>query len=155
MLRYILIIISLVSGLILYIGFRTTHTPIYQWAIKLGLGKEINFLRNTMQGIHLPDWIVYSMPDGLWMFSFVLSVLSIWNFNLNKTTGPWIFSAIFIGLGFEIMQGYVKGIGVFDWNDLLLMIAGTVIALSFCSNKIVNEKRRGLNQLLTKPYLST
>ena len=107
-----------------------------------------------MQGIYLPDWFIYSVPDGLWMFSFVLSVLSIWNFKLDKTSWIWVCSAILIGLSFELMQIFVKQIGVFDWNDLFIMMVSAAIALTMFPNKIIPDMRINLNQSLTDKYLS-
>jgi hypothetical protein len=145
MLRYILILASLLSGLIIYIGFRGTNTPIYSWVLNLGFENEVCHLRIAAQGISLPDWFIYSMPDGLWMFSFVLTVLSIWRFNLDKTTWIWIGSTILIGLGFELMQSFVKRLGVFDWMDLFLMIAGAAIALTIFSNRTIHERQIKIN----------
>lgn len=135
----------MLSGLIIYIGFRGTNTPIYHWAINLGFENEISHLRNVAQEIHLPDWFIYSVPDGLWMFAFVLSVLSVWNFNLDKTTGIWILSAIIIGLGFELLQKFVNGMGVFDWNDLFFMMVSAAIALTIFSNKTNSKMYININ----------
>jgi len=123
----------------MYLGFRDTNTPIYHWVIRLGFENEIGYLRNSFQGIYLPDWFIYSVPDGLWMFAFVMSVLSIWDFKLNKTTGKWVISAVIIGIGFELMQSVVKGLGVFDWKDLLIMILSIIIALTMFTNKMIPE----------------
>ena len=153
-LRHLLIFISMISGLIIYLGFRTTHTPIYHWAIKLGWKNELSDMRNSVQHIHLPDWIVYSLPDGLWMFSFVMAVLTIWNYKLNSMTWKWIISAICIGLGFELIQGFVKGMGVFDWTDLFLMIIASAIALGFFSDHNSYEKRTNVNQSFTQKFFA-
>ncbi len=145
MLRYILIFTSLLSGLIIYLGFRGTNTPIHHWVLNLGFEHELSLFRNAAQGIYLPDWFIYSVPDGLWMFSFVLTVLSIWNFNLDKSTWIWICSAIVIGLGFELMQSFVKGVGVFDWNDLFFMMVSAAIALTIFSNKTNSKMYININ----------
>ena len=146
--KYLLIIISLLSGLFLYLGFRSPGTPIYQWSLKLGFENELQVLRNFTQDIYLPGWIIYSVPDGLWMFAFVLSVFSVWNFELNSTSGKWIYAAILMGLGFEFMQAFVNGIGVFDWNDLFIMLISTAIALLMFSNNTVPKKPMKRNQVL-------
>lgn len=136
MLRYFLILISLFTGLMLYLGCRSTHTPVYHLSIMLGLEYPIHLFRNIMQSIHLADWVVYSLPDGLWMYSFVLSVLSIWNFKIDQSSRLWLYTAICVGLGFEGMQGFVKGLGVFDWHDLIFMIIGAVLAIRLCSTRM-------------------
>lgn len=146
MLRYTLIITSLLSGLFLYLGFRATNTPIYRWVKDLGFENEISYLRTTLQDVYLPDWFIYSMPDGLWMFAFVLTVLSIWNYKLDKISGVWIVSAILCGLGFEIMQKFIKGMGVFDWTDLFIMLLGVIMALRFFTNKQIPEEQLGFNK---------
>ncbi|MBK8956696.1 MAG: hypothetical protein IPM34_14240 [Saprospiraceae bacterium] len=92
-------------------------------------------MRNFAQGFTLPDWFIYSAPDGLWMFSFVMSMLSIWNFKLNNTSGKWMLSAILVGLGFELLQIIYRKLGVFDFNDLFIMLVSAAFTLMFFSNK--------------------
>ena len=98
-----------------------------------------------MEDIYLPAWVIYSLPDGLWMFAFAMSALSIWNFKLNDTSGKWIYSVIFIGIGFELMQGFVNRMGVFDWKDLFIMIVSASIAITLFTNKKATEKNIIIN----------
>lgn len=81
------------------------------------------------------------MPDGLWMFSFVLFTLAIWNFKIINESKIWIYGSIVIGLGYEIMQNFISGYGVFDWVDLWIMTFSAILPLLIFidKNKFLNE----------------
>jgi hypothetical protein len=71
----------------------------------------------------LQEWIVYSLPGGIWVF--VLSVIvqnnHIQFFNRRL---PLDYLPIVYGIGLEILQFFHCTDGTFDWVDLLLIIIG-------------------------------
>lgn len=89
---YSLTLLSLLAGLFIYLVWREPSNPFYQWSIQLGLIQEVNSTRNLVANFQMPSWIVYSLPDGLWMFSFILFMMIIWDF---KTTGLASFGLFF------------------------------------------------------------
>ncbi|MBK8355374.1 MAG: hypothetical protein IPL13_08370 [Saprospiraceae bacterium] len=81
-----------------------------------------NFQQNLsamISGFEIPGWIIYSLPDALWMMALITLILFIWDFKLNVRSIPWIVSAIITGIPFEIFQGFHLIRGTFDRNDLL------------------------------------
>jgi len=70
----------------------------------------------------LGGWVVYSLPDGLWLFSYILLMGCIWNFNLKRSFYA-SFPLAFIAIGSELLQilGWVPG--TFDVVDLLCYLA--------------------------------
>ena len=137
-LKYTLIPFSLFLGLLIYLGYRSTSTPFYHWAGELGFREEVDALRNLLLNTNPPTWFINSMPDGLWMFSFVLFTLAIWNFKINKESKIWIYGSIVIGLGYEVMQSFVSGYGVFDWVDFWLMMLSAFLSIVTFSNTKTN-----------------
>jgi len=84
-----------------------------------------------ISGFDIPGWIIYSLPDALWMMALITLILFIWDFKLNVRSIPWIVSAILTGLTLEIFQGFHLIRGTFDINDLILIVIAAICPLSF------------------------
>jgi hypothetical protein len=81
----------------------------------------------------LQDWIVYSLPGGIWVFvlSIILQNNHIRIFNQRI---PLEYLPIVYGIGLEILQFFHWTDGTFDWVDLLLIFTG------FMFSKILNKE---------------
>ena len=135
-LRYVLILFLLLAGLTIYLVLRHTSSPFYNLAVQLGWSESLDSVRNVMSPIHMPVWFVYSLPDGLWMFSFVLFMMAVWDFRFSGTAKIWILTSVCLGLSFEICQAFIKGMGAFDWMDMIFLSAGAFIpVLLFSKHK--------------------
>ena len=77
----------LIVGL-LYILFRSTDLRMFKWFSFIGLDELIHLARETAFPLQklLPVWTYYSLPDGLWVYSFS-STLIFWNGKLTF----WLF----------------------------------------------------------------
>lgn len=133
--RYIVIIFSIALGMTIYLLFRHTTTSLYLLATKLGFSESIDNVRDYVSFLHFPAWFIYSLPDGLWMFSFVLLMMSIWDFRLTGPGKVWIYLSILLGITFEIFQAFVSRLGFFDWIDMIFIILGAVLPLLLFNNK--------------------
>lgn len=111
-----------VGGMI-YLMFRDESLVMFRWCEELHIKEYIDSLRMPCT---LPQWIVYSLPDGLWLCSYVLFISVIWNFDL-KHGWPYVFSLPAIAIASELAQAFGWVRGTFDWVDLLCY----VIALYF------------------------
>lgn len=121
--RMITIIISTLSlfcGGALYLLFRSERLLMFEW-----LGELRPFVLSIRPKCVLYDWLIYSLPDGLWLFSYVILIGAIWSFNMK---GCILYSMplIVIALGSELLQ--VTGLvpGTFDWVDLLCYSLGAI-----------------------------
>lgn len=72
---------SLFIGGCLYLLYRSDSLVMFRWCQSLGVYDFIISLRP--QG-HYDNWLVYSLPDGLWMLAYVLLMGAIWNFHVKK-----------------------------------------------------------------------
>ena len=73
---------SLFIGGCLYLLYRSDSLVMFRWCQSLGVYDFIISLRP--QG-HYDNWLVYSLPDGLWMLAYVLLMGAIWNFHVKKS----------------------------------------------------------------------
>ena len=121
------IILPLILGGLIYILFRSDSLLMFQWFDYIGLQQSITTARQSFGHIYLPSWIIYSLPDALWIFSFISIMLTIWRDKFTRQSIFWIFIAPTIGILSEIGQAFHFIRGTFDIIDLtLILIASTI-----------------------------
>ena len=69
----------------------------------------------------MPNWFIFSLPDALWIYSFSMAMLYIWNGEVNKRSLFWIIIASILGIFGELAQLFGL-VGTFDLMDLLLCV---------------------------------
>ena len=79
-------ILTLLCGGLIYMLFRSTTLKMFSWYEIIGLGGITNFLRaNTFQySNQIPEWVLFSLPDGLWIFSYVSLMFAIWQNSVSN-----------------------------------------------------------------------
>lgn len=122
--------IAMAVGLLMYLLFRPVG---HEFLMSLGLTEPVTFKQ-------LPQWVVGSLPDGLWMFSALLAILGVWNLRINTNSLTWMVGVVLIGFGIEL--GQIHGIvaGFYDPMDLFLMFLGVLAAVA-CSVFTYRDKR--------------
>mgnify|MGYP006971705643 CR=1 FL=1 len=122
----------LVGGLI-YLAFRDTSLLMFRWAGWVGLDVVIDAMRvyTLPHRPSVPDWILFSVPDGVWVFACTAFFARLWH------DGHWFFRAFWIGMGPALAIGGELGQlpfiglvpGTFDPADLVFYVACTAAAL--------------------------
>lgn len=136
----LLSILSLISGGFIYLFLRKPPA-VFQAVIPknyMTAIRELSLARNL--STNTPDWVIYNLPDCLWMFSFTLAICVIWDFKLHRQSKFWLAVCFLSGIGFEILQHMSLVPGVFDWKDLIFIISGATLPLSFIFKIRIDEK---------------
>lgn len=119
-------IISLIMGGLIYLAFRPDTLVIFYWLKLIKLDSNIYNFREIFQpyGKVLPNWLLFSAPNGLWMLAFSGLMAFIWK-DKSLTTGFYLSGLLWItSITSELMQ-YAKLIsGVFDFNDIIFYTIG-------------------------------
>ena len=123
------IILPLLIGGGIYIGFRSESLLLFQWIEYIGGINLVLELRSLVTDISLPDWILYSLPDALWLYAFAYSILLIWNKQISRTSLACLAIVFIIGIGHELGQFYGIISGTFDPLDLVLSILALLLPL--------------------------
>ncbi|EAR16287.1 MULTISPECIES: hypothetical protein [Robiginitalea] len=133
--------ITLLCGGLIYVLFRTATLKMFVWYETIGLGGLINELRNWSFQFagKLPEWILFSLPDGLWIFSYVCLMLAIWRNSFSFKNAIWILIIPILAISSEIGQYLGLVIGTFDFADLLFYIFGMTLPFIFFT-KTINLK---------------
>jgi len=144
--RILITLLPLIFGGFIYLTYRIETLKMFRWFDNIGATDFINFLRTNeiLQSISLTQWIKFSLPDALWIFSFTYFMLTIWKFNITKSSAFWIFLAPTIGLFSEIGQLIGLIPGTFDLVDLIFIIVAMIIPFSkiaFFNFKSINYEQ--------------
>lgn len=118
-------------GGVIYLFFRSSHLKMFGWMANSGVKPFIDTIRLKLFSYQmcLPKWLIFSLPDGLWVYSFTSSILIFWKGELTF----WAYIPLMIGAGSEIGQWFHLFPGTFDFLDFFLEFLGLII--SFTLNK--------------------
>ena len=129
-------IAPIILGVIIYLCFRPNTLNVFYWINSVGLAGLLTFVRSNLfvyQNL-LPSWIVNSLPDGLWAYSFIYTINLVWK---EKQGGYWLWillSSIIIYLS-EVLQYYKVVHGTFDVQDLIFLSLGIAVSTLIISFK--------------------
>lgn len=132
---YIVSFSSLFIGGLIYILFRTKSLLMFMWFDNLKLSSLINYLRFNIK-TNLPEWLIYSLPDGLWIFSYIVFQLALWNYKITKENFFWVAILPFVALFSEIFQINRIVPGTFDIVDLSMYIIGIILPIIIYNKSI-------------------
>ena len=108
----------LLTGGMVYTLFRPRTLLLFRVLDGLGWTERIERWREAVQGVTLPEWMVYNLPAGLWATAYILIADAI---HCKSKTGKRICIAGFIpllGIVAEVLQGCGWLRGTFDWVDM-------------------------------------
>lgn len=109
---FLLVVVPLVAGGLIYVFCRPGTIRFKTWFVQTPA--------TTMQHV-LPDWMVYNLPAGLWLFAFLCML------RLLQSQWYYFASAICFAFGAELLQATGYAGGTFDYGDLLAYsVAGGV-----------------------------
>ena len=150
--KIFIVLASFALAVLIYLLFRSRKLFYYQIVELMNLDSHVGSIRKVVWVYrkHIHNWVIYSLPDGLWLFSMGVSILHNRVFYKKAQN---IFNIIFFTMiGIEVFQGIYGGhgtfIGTFDGADVICYTIGYIMAsilgyLSWVKNskeiKIQNE----------------
>ena len=135
----------LAIGCCIYLLFRSKTLNIYHWCSALGLSDIIDDYRQITMSWNVPDFIRFSIPDGLYCAAYLVLMDIVWH-----DASQWIKYLVLsivpvVTIGSEFFQyiGWVPG--TFDVYDLICY--GTPL-LTYIGFQIINKYK--FNKLKVK-----
>lgn len=123
-------IFFIIGGLI-YLTYRSRSLRMFDWADKISANNIVNYLREFAE-VHPCNSVFtkFSLPDGLWVISYVLIMSSLWDFKVKSNF--IIISLIpFIAILSELLQLFKFIPGVFDIKDLIAYLAAYILGIVY------------------------
>jgi len=124
-------VFAILTGGIIYILFRASEPLFFRCLNGTGFEHWLAVIRQHSL-THTPllsEWIVYSLPNGLWAFAYALVITTIWSGSKSWIRFPWMASIPVLVWGYELVQyaGIVPG--TFCFQDLALGSLGLVTGI--------------------------
>jgi len=114
------VITPILIGGIIYILFREGNLRMFSWLYLLGLDSLIyDFRVNISLHNQIPDWILYNLPDGIWLYSLTSLMIIIWERESSISKYFWFLIIPILGLSAEFGQSINIVPGTYDKNDLI------------------------------------
>ena len=125
------VIIPITFGGIIYLLFRSDSLMMFRWADAIGVKPVLDDMRvycTTIQMDNL-NWFFFSLPDGLWVYSFTSFMLIVWGLKFSRHSIFWISIGPLLALCGEMGQAFGVVRGTFDPTDLILCLIGSILPL--------------------------
>jgi len=131
------VLIPMFTGGFIYILFREKSLIMFGWFHSLGLENHINQLRDrfSMFSEIVPGWFIYSLPDGIWIYSLTSLMFIIWSKNLNYSAYFWLLIGPIVGISSELFQRLNLLPGTFDIVDFVFCCFGSFVPFLIFRNK--------------------
>ena len=123
------VVLPLWVGGWLYIAGRTTALLMWDWGRTIGAEPVMTGLRQATTGVaaQLPDWVLYSLPDALWVYALTYAIVRLQRRSSRFVQLGYLMVPIAFGPGAEVMQAFGWLPGTFDLTDLVLCV-GALLA---------------------------
>lgn len=133
--EFLLALVLMLVGGMVYILFRPRTILLFIVLDTMGLGGMIDQWRMSVNPCALPDFVVYSLPNGLWVTSYVLVIDVAFRDSPVATRLRWASVIPVLGVVSELLQ--VVGVvpGTFDWADLLCYAVPYLVYLIIIKTK--------------------
>lgn len=126
--NYSFIIISLLISLFIYLFYRTEKTVINEITISIISFENYSGLRKSIsRALPLNEHIIYSLPEGLWVFCVALTSKSLF-VKIGKHEVSLFFAPLIFTMGLELFQLIHLTKGRFDYWDIGAAILFWIIA---------------------------
>lgn len=134
------VLLPLLVGGLVYICWREPNLLMFKWFGALGLESSIESLRlATSAGqTAVPRWLIYSLPDGLWVYALTALMVLLWRGTDSLPVKMfWLSMGLLLGAGSELGQLARVLPGAFDPIDLLVCLVAPAAALLLTSRRLI------------------
>lgn len=120
---------SLTLGSCIYLFFRADTLLMFDWVEKMQITESLETIRTYTLPVkkEMPNWVIFSLPDGLWNFSYVCLMFSIWEGAVNTKSIWWTLLIPIIAVLSELFQLINIVPGTFDSTDLIFYFFGFLL----------------------------
>lgn len=139
------VVVPLSIGGAIYICWRDPSLWLFDWVGYAGLAATVDGLRQLTlpYAAVLPRWVLYSLPDALWVYAAIMFMDRIWSGDATRKLNRriWLCSGPLLAIVIELGQLTKLIPGNFDPNDLLLSAAATGMAALVINNHRKSQTR--------------
>ncbi len=119
----------LIGGTI-YLLFRPKNILLFSVLDELGMMPNVNMARLNIEQLHLSDFVIYSLPAGLWTASYLMVMYMITKHCTKRVRSALSLPLPISAIVLEFMQLFSLCPGTFDVYDLVCYIIPIIIFLN-------------------------
>ena len=118
----------MIFGGLIYICFRNTNLLMFTWFKNLDIYDNVVYIRTLFSNKNFSNWFIYSLPDGIWIYSLTSFMILVWGKTKVKWPNKiWLYVGPILGIGAEVGQLLLIIPGTFDIMDLFLCIIASIL----------------------------
>ena len=138
--QYLLIALLLTICLFIYLFYRTERTLINGIVIWLISAPTYTGLKTAItQGLPLSNIIIYSLPEGLWIFCITLTSKPYY-IEINRLRVNFVYIPLIFCCTLEMLQLFHLAKGQFDLMDVVIFLLCWIVG-RYSLNKRIGEHR--------------
>ncbi len=137
------VLFPLSLGILIYLSFRCKSILMFHWLNALKFNILADSLRNYLfqYKSHLPSWLIYSLPDALWVYALISALFIVWGKDFLKLNF-WLIVSLLIAPLFEFLQYFKIFPGTFDTVDLLFYLMGAILSLIIVKHNLKKNEEQ-------------
>jgi hypothetical protein len=124
--------LPVILGGLIYFVLMPGSIIFYSWLEYFNVYNPIYILRLNLPSYipYFPNWFIYSLPNGLWAFSYTAIIVTLWSKRTESIKYFWFSTIPIICMGYEAMQymGVIRG--AFCFTDLSFCFLGMILGLT-------------------------
>jgi hypothetical protein len=124
------VVVPIAVGACIYVGWRSTDLLVFRWIESVGAGGLV-----VRPDAPLPSWVLYTLPDGCWVYAYTSWMLLIWGRMV-----PWVYSGVALAMGAEL--GQLVGLipGTYANLDIAFYVGAFILAgVAHAQTPLVNR----------------
>lgn len=132
------VVLPVLIGGFIYLTWRADSLLMFEWCRRLRIYPLVAILRHHFFAARcdLPEWMLYSLPDAMWVYAATALQLLIWRHH-NSSFASWLWISIppLLAVGGEL--GQLSGVlpGTFCLCDLALCLLATTAAITLMKRR--------------------
>ncbi len=125
------VIVPLSAGIAIYTLWRSLSLRVFHWLTYVGVMDAVHLARQSAEHTaeYIPEWCLFSLPDGLWAYSFCACIILAWNRQNDHAFRAWYVIAAALGPASELGQYSEHIPGTFELMDLACYSIGALLPL--------------------------
>ncbi|MGH7138524.1 MAG: hypothetical protein ACREHD_22475 [Pirellulales bacterium] len=122
---FLMVAAPIALGAAIYIVFRSRQLLVFQWLDATDLLGTTMIVRSYVAGVCLPNCILYSLPDGLWVLAGTNCMLLIWH---GRPPAFWLLATFVLAAAGEVGQAIRLVPGTYEHADMVAYTVGFLLA---------------------------
>lgn len=126
------VVLPVAVGAFIYIAWRVDTLLVFGWCRSVGINGPVCDLRQALASARsgIPGWVMYSLPDALWVYSATALQRLIWRSSRGHVAAyVGISLPLVLAVGGELGQRARRVPGTFCLSDLGLCVVAAVAAV--------------------------